>query len=308
MNDEKIKCLFKVKLYNSLERDDENIMNSKDFLGRILVPIDGSASSLMAEETTAIIAKKTEAAVTVLHVMQELKLDSQLPRDVQDELIGSTSQYAERIVNDARALFAEEKVKADVKTISGDPASSILEFSKEGYDLIVMGGHGENEVDPYALGSVTKKIIRHTICPILIVKKVSALSNLLVCIDGSENAIKALDYSAKLAEKMGSSITLLNVQERRLYDSSPKTAEDFGERVLSKALGVVRERKLKVDKQLEFGIPSDVIAEVAEKGKHDLIVLGSRGLGTISRFLLGSVSDDVSHKAKCSLLLVPAKT
>ena len=308
LNDEKIKCSFKLKLYNSLERDDENIMNDKDFLGRILVPIDGSASSLMAEETAAIIAKKTGSAVTVVHVKQELRLDSQLPSSVQDELLGSISQYAERIVNSALALFSEEKVKTDTKTISGDPASSILEFSKEGYDLVVMGGHGENEKDPYALGSVTKKLIRHTICPILIVKKISALSNLLVCIDGSGNAIKALDYTAKLAEKMGSSITLLNVQERRLYDSSPKTAEEFGERVLSKALDAVRERKLKVSKQLEFGVPSDVIAEVAEKGKHDLIVLGSRGLGTISRFLLGSVSDDVSHKAKCSLLLVPAKT
>jgi len=283
-------------------------MDAKKFLRKILVPIDGSTSSLMAEETAVIIAKKTESAVTVVHVMQELRLDSQLPSSVEDELLGSISQHAERIVNNARALFSEEKVKTDIKTTSGDPANSILEFSKEGYDLIVMGGHGENEKDPYALGSITKKVIRHTICPILIAKKVSALSNLLVCIDGSENAIKALDYSAKLAEKMGSSITLLNVQERRLYDSSPKTAEEFGERVLSKALDAVRERKLKVDKQLEFGVPSDVIAEVAEKGKHDLIVLGSRGLGTISRFLLGSVSDDVSHKAKCSLLLVPAKT
>jgi nucleotide-binding universal stress UspA family protein len=283
-------------------------MNGKNFLGKILVSIDGSASSLMAEETAAIIAKKTEATVTVFHVMQELRLDSQLPSGVQDELLGSIAQYAERIVNSARALFSEEKVKIDTKTVSGDPADSILEFSKKGYDLIVMGGHGENEKDPYALGSVTKKVTRHTTCPILIIKKVSALSNLLVCIDGSGNAIKALDYSAKLAEKMSSSITLLNVQERRLYDSSPKTAEEFGEKVLSKALDAVRERKVKLSKQLEFGVPSDAIAEAAEKGKYDLIVLGSRGLGTVSRFLLGSVSDDVSHKAKCSLLLVPAKT
>lgn len=308
LNSEKIKCSFRVKLWNSLEKDDEDIMNGKNFLGRILVPIDGSASSLMAEETTAIIAKKTGAAVTVFHVKQELRLGYQLPRSVQDELLGSIEQYAERIVNSARALFSEEKVKIDTETLSGDSAESILEFSKEGYDLIVMGAHGENEKGPYALGSVTKKVIRHTICPTLIVKKVSALSNLLVCIDGSGNAIKALDYSAKLAEKMGSNITLLNVQERRLYDSSPKTAEELGEKILSKALNAVRKRKLKVGKKLEFGVPSDVIAEVAEKGKYDLIVLGSRGLGTVSRFLLGSVSDDVSHKAKCSLLLVPVKT
>jgi len=47
--------------------------------------------------------------------------------------------------------------------------------------------------------------------------------------------------------------------------------------------------------------------EIAEKGNHDLIVLGSRGLGAVKRFLLGSVSDDVNLKAKCSVLLVPTK-
>ncbi|MCP8304623.1 MAG: universal stress protein [archaeon] len=61
------------------------------------------------------------------------------------------------------------------------------------------------------------------------------------------------------------------------------------------------------DKRVEFGVTSDIIIEVAEKGNHDLIVLGSRGLGTAKRFLLGSVSDDVSHKAKCSVLIFPAK-
>jgi nucleotide-binding universal stress UspA family protein len=65
---------------------------------------------------------------------------------------------------------------------------------------------------------------------------------------------------------------------------------------------------LKVGKKLEFGVPSDVIVEVAERGNYDLILLGSRGLGTVKRFLLGSVSDDVCDKAKCSVLIIPAKT
>ena len=64
---------------------------------------------------------------------------------------------------------------------------------------------------------------------------------------------------------MGSNITLLNVQERRLYDSSPKTAEEFGEKILSKALNAVRKRKLKVGNKLEFGVPSDVIAKLLRK-------------------------------------------
>ncbi len=282
-------------------------MSTKEFLGKILVPIDASASSIMAEETAASIAKKTKAAVTVLHIMQELRLGYRLPQNIQDELLGSIEQHAKTTINSARALLNEEKVKVEAEMFSGDPADSILEFSKKDYDLIVMGARGENEKDAYALGSVTKKVIMHTKCPTLIVKKVTSMSSLLVCVDGSKNSLKALDYALKLAEKLGSSISLLNIQERRLYKSSPKAAKELGEKILSKALDTIGKKKIKVDKKLEFGVPSDKIVEVAEKGNYDLIVLGSRGLGTVERFLLGSISDDVSHKAKCSVLIVPAK-
>jgi len=49
-------------------------------LKRILVPVDGSTSSLMAEETAALIAKKVGATVTLLHIMQELRLGYGLPQ------------------------------------------------------------------------------------------------------------------------------------------------------------------------------------------------------------------------------------
>jgi len=261
----------------------------------------------MAEETAAVIAKKTVATVTVLHVMQEFKLGYQFPPYIQDELIGSIHQHAESIMNNARALFTEEAVKVETETVEGDPANGILEFSKEDYDLIVMGASGENEKDPYTLGSVTKKVIMHTNRPTLIVKRVTSLTNLLVCVDGSDHSVKALNYAGELAQKMNSKITLLNVQERRLHDVSPTAAEELSNRIISKSLDALGKKKLKVDKKSQFGVPSNAIVEVAEKGNYDLIVLGSRGLGTIDRFLLGSVSDDVSHKTKRSDLIIPPK-
>jgi len=282
-------------------------MTVKEFLKRILVPIDGSASSILAEETAAVIAKKARATVTVFSVAQELKLGYTLPRNIEDEILGHIEQKAEKIIDDARALFSEEGVLVDArKGRSGDPAESILELSVD-CDLIVMGAYGEHEKEPYMLGSVTKKVVRHTVLPTLVAKKVGSLSSLLVGIDGSEHSVKAFEYAVKLAEIMGSKITLLNVQEPRIYDYAPQTAKDLGERILANALDVVGKGKVEVDKKVEFGIPSDKIGQIAEKGEFDLIVLGSRGLGTVKRFLLGSVSDDVCHKAKCSVLIVPAK-
>jgi nucleotide-binding universal stress UspA family protein len=264
----------------------------------------------MAEGIAALIAKRTGATVNVLHIMQELRLAYRLPSNVQDELLSMIEQRAKQVVENAKALFSEENVKVEAETMgSSDPAESILEFSKD-FDLIIMGSRGENEKDPYALGSITKKVTRHAKCPTLIVKKVSSLANFLVCLDGSENSIKALNYGFNLAEKLGSRVTLLNVQERRLYESSPKAAEEMGEKIISRAVEFIgaRSKDVKIDRKLSFGVPSDVIADVAEKENYDLIILGSRGLGTVQRFLLGSVSDDVTHKAKCSVLIVPASS
>jgi nucleotide-binding universal stress UspA family protein len=280
-------------------------MTEKEVLKKILVPTDGSPSSVMAEETAASVAKKTGASITAFYVLPELWSVYPLPKAVENEVLESGQQRSEVILNSARTLFKEENVQANVETASGDVAEKILKFSKEGYDLIVMGAHGENETELYALGSVTRKVIMHTDRPILVTKKVTRFSRMLVCVDGSDGSKEALLYAARLAEKMGSEITLINVQEQRLHRMSPKVAEEFGARVFESVLGGVGETKLKVGRRLEVGAPSKMIIETSKKGSYDMIVLGRRGLGTVRRFLLGSVSDGVSQKAECSVLLVP---
>ena len=279
-------------------------MENEAIIKKILVPVDKSDSSLMSQETAALVAKKTHASVTVLHVVPRVSYGAP---ETAALILSGLDQEGQRIVSEARGLFMEEKVEVKAEVLhEEDVAESILEFSND-FDLIVIGARGENEKSLNALGSVTKKIIMHANCPTMIVKKASALSNMLVCVDGSDHAMKALNYALSLAEKMGSRMTLLNVQETRLHKTSPDVAMELGGRVLTESLGAVEERKLSAERRLEFGVPSDVIVTVAEKGNHDLIVLGSRGLGTVKRFLLGSVSDDVSHKAKCSVLIVPTK-
>ena len=79
------------------------------------------------------------------------------------------------------------------------------------------------------------------------------------------------------------------------------------ETILSKALATVSKEGLNINSRVEFGVASDTIVKVSERGNYDLIVLGRKGLGTVKRFMLGSVSDDVSHKAKRSILLHKTK-
>ena len=61
---------------------------------------------------------------------------------------------------------------------------------------------------------------------------------------------------------------------------------------------------LKIETEVIFGYPKEVIVEEAEKWGADLIIIGSHGYGFWERMLLGSVSDAVLHHAPCSVLVV----
>ena len=278
---------------------------NRAFLARILVAVDSSLSSLMAQESAAMIAKKSGSAVTVLHVIPEFRSIYEYSQNVGSEVLFSLERRSEDILSKANALFTEENVPVNVITSRGEPATAILDLATPEYDLIVIGACGEHEIDLCKLGSVTKKVERHVRRPILIAKKAGLLSNFLVCTDGSEHSIQALSFGVKLAKNLGAKITLLNVQEELLQNISPKTAKEIGELVLTSTINTIEEKNVEISKRVEYGTPSNVISDVADDGKFDLIVLGSRGLGTSERFLLGSVSDDVSHSAKCSVMIIP---
>jgi nucleotide-binding universal stress UspA family protein len=229
-----------------------------------------------------------------------------IPQSVLSELARRLEQEGERIVSDAEAVFKEENVKVNTVTERDkDPADAILKQSRKGYGLIVIGAHGENEKEPFAVGSVTKNVARHSKVPVLVAKETSTVSNMLVCVDGSEHSMVALDYSAQLAEKMGSKVTLLNVQEPLLKEVAPNVCTDLGESILTKSINALKKKKLMVEKRIECGVVSDSIVETAETGKHDLIVLGDKGHSSARRFALGSVTDDVIYKARHSVLIVP---
>ena len=286
-------------------------MEKDSFLEKVLVLADGSPLSNVAMATTMNIVKKTGAKVTVLHVIPDRALYSafypeNIPFDVISKILDSMEERGKKIIGEAQDLFKKEEIEVDAQITRGpDPAEVALEYSRQGFDVIIVGARGEDEKDPHMLGSITRKVVMNATIPTLIIKRECPLERSLVCVDGSEHSIIALDYTTKLAQEMGSKITLLNVEERKLYDMSPKTAKEGGELVILHALSQIGKPDLDVEKRVEFGVASDVIVDVAEKENMDLIVMGSRGLGIVKRFLLGSVSDDVSQKARTSVLIVP---
>lgn len=313
-------------------------MQSGRIFKKILVPTDGSLPSLIAQELTAFIAKKFKSEVTVLHIVahefmnpkvQEFfvptdyyapvgvpeptappilekvpaRPSSSFPEDIAREITESYHQKGDEAIANAVTLFKEEGVPVDQKIVEhADPAETIIKEAQDGnYDLIVMGHSGEKEEEMH-LGSVAKKVSMHSRTPVLIAKAKRQISKILVPVDGSEGAEKALEYAVPLAKKTDAKMTLLYVQDSGLFNLRPELTKKIGMRILSKAADEVK--GMTPEQKLESGDPAKMTVQTAKNGDYDIIIIGSKGQGSIGRFLLGSVSDHIIHYADRSVLLI----
>lgn len=144
---------------------------------------------------------------------------------------------------------------------------------------------------------------------------------LLVPVDGSVHAEKALAVAAELARN-GGTLHLLNVAESIpdnlgiLVGGSTepvseaerkKLAEGVrkaGEQVIDKAKAAIDLAGIEVKALVRQGRPGERIIEAAEELRADAIVMGSRGMSDLKGMVVGSVSHRVSHTAGCSVITV----
>lgn len=102
--------------------------------------------------------------------------------------------------------------------------------------------------------------------------------------------------------KFKAKVTLLHVSESKLANLEREAVRIVGENILADA--ATNFEGIDLDKRLEYGSPAQNIIKVARQENYDIIILGSRGLNSVKRYLLGSVSEDVSMHARRSVLIV----
>ena len=148
---------------------------------------------------------------------------------------------------------------------------------------------------------------------------------ILVPLDGSEPSKNALNQAVSIAEKYDSELILLAVVPRVMvpvfpdegFGAAPVTAakdmaryqekmKEIYENVLVETKADVSSKhpKLKVETVLREGRPSATIVDMAENDGVDLIVMGSRGIGGITGWILGSTSRRVVDSCTRPILIV----
>ncbi len=138
------------------------------------------------------------------------------------------------------------------------------------------------------------------------------MARILIGIDGSKGALKALDYVVE-RKRRGEKIEVLLLYAQPLIKAhgpmiSQSMVKEYqaqeAEKVLAAAGLKTRAKFLEADTYVEAGDPSECIIAFAKKSKCGEIVMGSRGLGRLSGLLLGSVVAKVVQLADVPVVVV----
>jgi len=145
--------------------------------------------------------------------------------------------------------------------------------------------------------------------------KKSVYSKILVCVENSPFANKALSHACEIAKNSDSQLYLIYVVYNptsglrlgtSLIDRSEfvKMFRDHGKKVLKKASKLAAKNGVKAKTVMKEGNVANEIIKFTKKERIDLIAIGSRGLSRLPRFVLGSVSNKIANYAPCPVLIV----
>ncbi len=137
---------------------------------------------------------------------------------------------------------------------------------------------------------------------------------ILVAVDGSAYTKRMLAYLAAHDEWLGPQhqYTVLNVvpavptRAAAVFDKATLQAyyDDEAERVFKPVRSFLKRHDLTVEYSAKVGNAADVIGKMADKGKYDLLVMGTRGMNSIGNLVLGSVATKVLGQCQTPVLLV----
>jgi nucleotide-binding universal stress UspA family protein len=280
-------------------------------LKTILHPTDYSESARQALQLAVRLAVAHDARLEIFHAQT-------LHADVSSQHDGDLQVYADQ----ARQL-AVQTTGGDRLELEASQGRAVFAFdaimqaaNDHRPDLIVMGTHGRSGFSKLLMGSNAEKLLRHAPCCVLTVKAGARVSSdgrftkLMVPVDFSDWAGRALDAARGLQASDGSTVYLLHVVER------VPPMSDAGNAVSRFELNLDQREQIESDLRtwsgdlegaralITEGSPALEVARVAEATNIDLIVMSTKGLTGVDHLLVGSVTERVCRFAAVPVLTV----
>lgn len=264
---------------------------------KIIVPIDFSAYSEYALEVAAIIAKKHNAQILALHMLE-----------MSDSILNNSDNEQRE-----KAMFflrlAEQKFTTflDKSFLNGVDVLPIVKHFKvfsevsqvaeeHNVDLIVMGSKGSSGLAEMFVGSNTEKVVRHSAIPVLIIKGkplTDSFNSVVFASDFSEDNVKPYINASRMFETLGAEMRLLYVNVSGEGFKSTDQMESTMTEFLQKADGNLNRMNI-VNYISDTSVEKGII-NFARKSKSDLIAISTHGRTGLAHFFEGSISEDIAN-------------
>ncbi len=281
---------------------------------KILVPTDFSKPAQIATDVAADIAKKANAEVTLLHIVEEATAGS---FNIEGEVSSREDDWENkiftmRLIEKGKKQLANAvenlksngvKVKSELKI--GAPFHGMRSIiTDHNVDLVVMGTAGQTKLEESIIGSNTEKVVRHSNCPVLTVHR-----------KPSNTDFRNIVYATSLSEDEAVFSRVIR-KTQQMYDSTLhlvriNTPGNFQrDAVVKKAMSDFA-RKLQL-KNFTINVFNDLSEEegiiyFADSINADLIGMATHGRTGFAHVLAGSIAEDVVSHSKRPVLTFVTK-
>jgi nucleotide-binding universal stress UspA family protein len=281
---------------------------------RIIGLIDGSTYAASVCDHIAWIAEKTEASVTIMHVIGRQDMASEpvnlggniglgARTALLEELVELDAQKAKVGLKRGRLLLDEAKSRLEATVVAnvttklrkGDLADTILEAEADA-DLIVIGKRGEGaDFATLHLGSNLERVVRSTQKPIVVASRAfKPIGKVLIAYDGGVMAMKAVDQIARSPIVAG--------LECKLVMAGNDTPES--RRKIDDAVVILKAAGYAVQSEIVPGRADKVISQTVERENFDLLVMGAYSHSRLKTLFIGSTTTEMIRSCKIPVVIL----
>lgn len=285
----------------------------------VVVGADGGRTDGAAMKWAARHAKRTGRPLLVVHASEPEALAAQAVGAGATGITALLEAEQERTDELAAAIAAlgeEVGIETRFELHRGSPVRAILEHQDEAA-VIVVGTGRRGALREWVLGTTSLGVTAHATCPVVVVNPDVEVGGLIhdrigVAVDGSPDSRVAAELAVRYASRVGTSVVAVNTWYLEMVGGYVVTEPDSPEwqkldadrtAMLEEVLAPSREAypDVEVETVVRRGPTVPTILELAEE--WDMIVVGSRGLGSVQGRLLGSVSQRLMRQSPCPVLV-----
>lgn len=268
-------------------------------MNKIIVPLDFSEYSEFALKAAAKLAKKFNAEILALHMLE--MADAMLTSS--EGFMDERTVYFFKLAEQRFEAFLKKDYLTDIKVTPIIKHFKVFSEVNEivrnhDADLIVMGSKGTSGVMGMFVGSNTERVVRHADVPVLVLKHevtdVNFKSAIFAC-DFSEESIRPYLNAVKMMDKLGSKLHLVHVN---LSNNSFKNSTEIEKMVIN--FFTKADRNL--DRLGDVHYVSDYTVEegvlnFSDKIGADLLLIPTHGRKGLAHFFEGSIGEDIANHA-----------